>query len=317
MSPRDYGPSAPKPYGFVEIEPLGSKDRQRPAGHERYQPGTVSGRLEATLIVATPLHVSSGRLKMRRRKEPPLVKELTRVNGQPCIPASTLKGVVRSVVEAITHSCVRISQARADQLPAGAAACRDKENLCLACRMFGALGFEGHIRFDDAMLREGTLGVARMPALYAPRGRTRAYFGGSEVKGRKFYQHGRPVTQATTPVEVLMPESQLGFTVRFENLALGELGVLFTALGLGKPSLVLKLGGGKPACYGSTMVRLDDLQVWGSTQDLYVSYDIARIATHPDRYLQDAQVLILPDQLQELASLWQYNIRRECPSGNY
>jgi len=317
MSPRDYGPSAPKPYGFVEIEPLGSKDRQRPVGHERYQSGTVSGRLEATLIVATPLHVSSGRLRMRRGKEPPLVKELTRVNGQPCIPASTLKGVVRSVVEAITRSCIRISQARADQLPAGAAACRDKENLCLACRMFGALGFEGHVRFDDAVLREGTLGIARMPALYAPRGRTRAYFTGSEVKGRKFYLHGRPVTQATAPVEVLMPKSQLGFAVRFENLAQGELGVLLVALGLGTPGLVLKLGGGKPACYGSAFVRLDDSQMWGCARDMYLSYDLAHTATHLDQYLENAQPLILQDQLRELASVWQYNTSRECPTGNY
>jgi len=317
MSPRDYGPSAPKPYGFVEIEPLGSKDRQRPAGHERYQPGTVSGRLEATLIVATPLHVSSGRLRMRRGKEPPLVKELTRVNGQPCIPASTLKGVVRSVVEAITHSCVRISQARADQLPAGAAACRDKENLCLACRMFGALGFEGHIRFDDAMLREGTLGVARMPALYAPRGRTRAYFGGSEAKGRKFYQHGRPVTQATTPVEVLVPESQLAFTVRFENLALAELGVLLTALGLGTPKLVLKLGGGKPACYGSAVIRLGDLQVWGNSQTLYTEYDVERTTVGVMEYVQAAQSLLIQDQLQSLVRILRYDMGRQCPEGNY
>jgi hypothetical protein len=317
MARRRYGPQAPKPYDFVEIEPLSPTDRQRPTGHEQYHPGTVSGRLEARLIVATPLHVSSGRIRMRRGKQPPLVKELTRVNGQPCIPASTLKGVVRSVVEAITRSCVRISRVRASQLPKGVAACRDKENLCLACRMFGALGFEGHVRFDDAVLREGELGIARMPALYAPRSRTRVYFVGNEVKGRKFYKHGQPVTKADTPVEVLMPESQLGFTVRFENLSPGEVGVLLTALGLGEPELVLKLGGGKPACYGSAIARLDDFQVWGSARDLYASYEITRVTTSPDQCVQDAQSLILRDRLRELADLWRYDVDRECPSMNY
>jgi hypothetical protein len=317
MSPRDYEPPAPKPYGFVEIESLERKDRQHPAGHERYQPGTVSGRLEATLIVATPLHVSSGRFKMGRGKEPPLVKELTRVNDQPCVPASTLKGVVRSVVEAITRSCVRISRVRTDQLPVGVAACRDKENLCLACRMFGAMGFEGHVRFDDAVLHEGNLGVARMPALYAPRSRTRVYFVGNEVKGRKFYKHGQPVTEADTPVEVLMPESQLGFIVRFENLAPGEVGVLLTALGLGQVELVLKLGGGKPACYGSAIVRLDDLQVWDSARALYTEYEVERTAAEVTEYVQAAQSLLVQDQLQSLAQIWHYDVQRECPAGNY
>jgi hypothetical protein len=319
MGRRDYGPRAPRPYEFVEIEPLSPNDRRAPEGHEQYHADTVSGRLEATLIVATPLHVSSGRFKMRRGQKPPLVKELTRVNGQPCIPASTLKGVVRSVVEAITRSCVRVTRARIDQLPKGAAPCRNKDNLCLACRMFGAMGFEGHIRFSDAVLHKdkGSLGFARMPALYAPRGRAKAYFSESGIKGRKFYQHGQTVTQADTPVEVLMPESQLVFATRFENLTQGELGVLLTALGLGETELVLKLGGGKPVCYGSAIVRLESLQVWDNSQALYAEYDVERAARSPDEYLKKADNLILPNQLERLAGIWAYDMSRRCPEGNY
>jgi len=317
MAPRDYGPRAPKPYAFVEIAPLSRDDRQFPKGHERYHPGTASGRLEATLVVATPLHVSSGRMRMRKGQQPPLVKELTRVNGQPCVPASTLKGVVRSVVEAITRSCVRITRARSNQLPRGAAECRDKGNLCLACRMFGALGFEGHVRFGDAVLREGSVGVTRMPALYAPRKRTRAYYAGNEVKGRKFYKHGQPVTKANTPVEVLTPESQLGVTIRFENLTPGEVGVLLTALGLGEQQLVLKFGGGKPACYGSAVVSLNDLQVWENAQDLYTGYEVERVDQSLGEYVKEASDLLLSGQLQRLAEIWEYDMDRECPEGNY
>jgi hypothetical protein len=312
-----YGPQAPKPYDFVEIEPLSPDDRQSPKGHERYHPDTVSGRLEATLIVATPLHVSSGRMRMRKGQQPPLVKELTRVNDQPCIPASTLKGVVRSVVEAITRSCVRITRARSNQLPRGAAECRDKENLCLACRMFGALGFEGHVRFGDAVLREGSVGITRMPALYAPRTRTRAYYAGNEVKGRKFYKHGQPVTQANTPVEVLTPESRLTLTIRFQNLAPAELGVLLTALGLGDLQLVLKLGGGKPACYGSAIVTLSALRIWSNPQQLYADYDSLCVSQSPDDYVHAAADILLADQLQHLAEIWTYDDSRQCPEGNY
>lgn len=317
MGRRNYGPPAPRPYEFVKIEPLSPNDRKSPKGHEQYHADTVSGRLEATLIVATPLHVSSGRFKMRRGKEPPLVKELTRVNGLPCIPASTLKGVVRSVVEAITHSCVRVTRASTAQLPRGAAPCRDKDNLCLACRMFGAMGFEGHVRFDDAVLHEGILSIARMPALYAPRKRAGTYSSGGKTKGRKFYQHGRTATQANTPVEVLTPESQLTFGIRFENLMLGELGVLLTALGLGETELVLKLGGGKPACYGSALISLNNLRVWENARALYADYDIKCVAQSPDSYLKEASNLILSDQLKHLAEIWTYDMSRQCPEGNY
>ena len=326
MGQRSYGPRAPRPYEFVEIEPLAPGDRKSPKGHEQYHADTVSGRLEATLIIATPLHVSSGRFKMRRGKEPPLVKELTRINGQPCVPASTLKGVVRSVVEAITRSCLRITDAHKKwgkwqkyrvKYPAGTKGCTDADNLCLACRMFGALGFEGHVRFDDAVLRDGSLAIARMPSLWEPAKKGAGpYLKGKYPTGRKFYQHGQTVTQADTPVEVLMPESQLGFTVRFENLMPGELGVLLTALGLGKIELVLKLGGGKPACYGSAIVSLNGLQVWENASALYADYDIKRMARSPDEYLKKADSLILPNQLERLAEIWTYDMSRQCPEGN-
>jgi hypothetical protein len=319
MARRNYGPQAPKPYDFVEIEPLNRGDRGHPRGHERYHEGTVSGRLEATLVVATPLHVSSGRIRMRKGQNPPLVRELTRVNDRPCIPASTLKGVVRSVVEAITRSCVRITRAHNDQLPSGTGPCRDKENLCLACRMFGALGFEGHIRFDDAVMEpgQGRLGTVRMPALYAPRNRTRAYFAGGGVKGRKFYKHGRTVTQAQTPVEVLLPESQLEFLVRFENLTVGELGVLLTAMGLGNPPLDLKLGGGKPACYGSIISQLGRLEVEEGLSGPYETYQIESTEINPAMYLERAKTLLLVPQLEKLAEIWRYDMGRQCPEGNY
>ena len=125
------------------------------------------------------------------------------------------------------------------------------------------------------------------------------------------------MTRAETPVEVLGPKSELSFTVRFENLTPGQLGVLLTALGLGEPKLVLKLGGGKPACYGSAIVRLDDLQVWGDARMLYADYDVGRQTVSVDKYLQEATDLVLADQLERLAGIWEYDMSRQCPEGNY
>jgi len=184
--------------------------------------------------------------------------------------------------------------------------------------MFGALGFEGHVRFGDAVLREGELSIVRMPSLWEPAKKgADPYLKGDYPTGRKFYKHGRPVTRAETPVEVLGPKSELSFTVRFENLTPGQLGVLLTALGLGEPKLVLKLGGGKPACYGSAIVRLDDLRVWGDARMLYADYDVGRQTVSVDKYLQEATDLVLADQLERLAGIWEYDMSRQCPEGNY
>jgi len=314
-------PPAPKPYGFVEIAPLGRDDRERPAGHDRYLDGHLSGVIEATLIVATPVHVGSGGLRMTENPHIPLVRSMTRMRGRPAVPASTLKGMVRSTVETISRSCVRVTRARPDQLPKGTAPCQDPENLCVACRMFGSLGYQGLVCFSDAVLGEGQkLAIVRMPSLYAPRSRTGVYYGpDDQVKGRKVYRHGRTVTDANTPVEVLRPESALTLQVRFDNLTKGEVGLLLTGMGLGEPALILKVGGGKPACYGSVMARLDGLRVWGDAGRLYGDYDVTPDSVEPSAFLAAAREenLILQRQLGQLAEWLVYDMSRECPPGVY
>jgi hypothetical protein len=303
----------------VEISPLDQEDREHPAGHDRYQDGTFSGIIDATLIVATPLHVGSGELRMTDNPQLPLVREMTRFRGRPAIPASTLKGLIRSTVEAISRSCVRITRARWHQLPEGAAPCRKKENLCIACRMFGSLGYQGLVRLSDAVLGgEYTPVIVHMPSLYRPRNRAGVYYkGGGKVKGRKVYQHGQPVTDANTPVEAIRPESKLSFQVQFDNLTEAQVGLLLTGMGVGKPPLVLKVGGGKPACYGSVLATVDKMQVWGDAQDLYESYDVEPDDIDLDKFLEAAQTLIVPEQLERLAELLTYNPQRECPAGVY
>jgi hypothetical protein len=138
------------------------------------------------------------------------------------------------------------------------------------------------------------------------------------MAGRKFYYHGRTVTDADTPVETLPPQAQLDLTVRFENLTDGELGVLLTALGLGETPLVLKVGGGKPVCYGSVVVLSQTLEVDASPEDRYASYDDAPPqAVAVDRYVQAADSLLDKAHLQKLAQIWQYDMDRYCPGGNY
>jgi len=156
-----------------------------------------------------------------------------------------------------------------------------------------------------------------MPALYAPRSRERAYYQGGEVTGRKFYRHGQTVTDGTTPVEICRPDSQLDFVLTFDNLGQAEVGILLIGLGMGNPRRALKVGGGKPACYGSVLVEGRSLQVWGNAGELYGDYDVAREAADPGLYIEAATTLIDADQLRKVMEILGFEERRECPSGNY
>jgi CRISPR/Cas system CSM-associated protein Csm3 (group 7 of RAMP superfamily) len=314
-------PPAPKPYGFVPIQRLGEGDKKDPAavGHDSYKPGTVSGTLRGEIIALSPVHVDSGTLEMQNVPDLPLYKAHVRSRGRVIIPGSTLKGVVRSVVEAISPSCVRVTRVPPHQLPRNAAGCRDKKHLCAACRMFGSLGYLGQVRFTDAVLREGQRTQAvEIPSLYAPRSRAAIYAKqGSEVEGRKFYQHGQPA-RGNMPIEVCPVDSVLDFTLHFDNLRQDELGLLLTALGLGDPPLALKLGGGKPVCYGSIQIRLNELEAFDDAKAAYTDYDITQAGvSNPKAYLDAAPDLVDANSLRSLADLLRVDTSRECPEGNY
>jgi CRISPR/Cas system CSM-associated protein Csm3 (group 7 of RAMP superfamily) len=319
MARRKYEPAAPKPYGFVGIDALKDRDREHPAGHAEYKPGTVSGTLRGEILARTPLHVASGTLEVTDIPEAPLVKAHVRSGGRPVIPGSSFKGAIRSIVEAISPSCVRITRARRNQLPRNVQGCWDKQDLCVACRMFGSLGYQGQVRFSDAVLREGmSTRWTEMPALYAPRSRANLYFEQGQVKGRKFYMHGQPAT-GDTPVEVCPPGALLEFTVQFENLRPAELGLLLIALGQGEPKLYPKLGGGKPACYGSIEVQVTELEVFEEIEAAYADYDARAVTQDWQPYLKAAgeSDLLLAPQLKHLANLLRLDTERVCPEGNY
>jgi len=319
MARRRYEPAVPKPYGFVRINPLTKQDRDHPAGHAKYKPGTVSGMLRGEILARTPLHVASGTLEVTDIPEAPLVKAHVRSGGRPVVPGSSLKGAIRSIVEAISPSCVRITRVRRNQLPRNTSGCRDERNLCVACRMFGSLGYQGQVRFSDAVLQEGlATRWTEMPALYAPRSRANVYFERGQVKGRKFYMHGQSAI-GDTPVEVCPPGAVLEFTVQFENLRPAELGLLLVASGQGEPKLYPKLGGGKPACYGSIDVQVTELEVFQAMETAYTDYDATALTQDWQPYLKAVSEsgLVLAPQLKDLADLLRLDAERACPAGNY
>ena len=111
--------------------------------------------------------------------------------------------------------------------------------------------------------------------------------------------------------------------VDFENLTAAEMGLLFFAAGV-DGTLVLKLGGGKPAGLGSLQVVQAELRLL--EQDHYTEAD-AQESVYRERGLLDfihkavdaaaTQRLFLFEQAQALADILKYPTERNAPQGMY
>lgn len=263
------------PYHFV---PLGQPGpRRKVITHDSFQgeSGTLTCQLTARthLFTAAPHSERGGghqNLKCVRGK-----------GGQPLIPGSSLKGVVRSVAEALSGSCLTLPT-RLDYgnnvsytLPKVFERCDSKDQLCPACRIFGAMSrggtFLGKINIGDAlgesavMIEHLTLG-----SLMQPKPRHSVWYEDPQqpgvMRGRKFYHH-RPQRARTTTqrgkfnktVEAVKPGTVFAFSVDYANLEADELALLIFALVL-EPEMCHKVGMGKPVGLGSAKIELTQWQ---------------------------------------------------------
>jgi CRISPR/Cas system CSM-associated protein Csm3 (group 7 of RAMP superfamily) len=305
-----------------------------------------SGRLSFEIHTLSPLFVSSGRYALSEDVglgTGKVVRGFYRIEDIPTIPASSLKGAVRSVAEAVSPSCVTTTRVNRQRLPEGVtqSACtigsEPQARACPACALFGSGGKNAHIglvRFEDArLLDHEAQGVEsrRLQPLYRPRVSYRripqAYLErGGNFRGRKFFFHGKPARVKRNDgdlCEVLPPGSRLAGRLHFTNLDAPLLGVLFFALGLDE-TFKLKLGGGKPACFGSLEIVAAELH--RDTQDGFLQAErggetksgetlAACIASKIEAAEQQGR--LLQPQMDKLREILRYPNERDCPSGLY
>jgi CRISPR/Cas system CSM-associated protein Csm3 (group 7 of RAMP superfamily) len=329
---------APSPFGYVPLAD-GPIERRHPGfrlGHDRFGPDLLLGWLEGDFVALSPVHVGTGgiertvHVQSALAAETPLLVPVARAGGVPVLPGATLKGALRSVVEAIAATCVSV-RGRNTIVPIPQQACRRRDELCLGCRLFGAEGYQGRLRCGDARLAGGDTVLVRAPSLHPLRPNA-----GRMAPGRKFYHHGRP-TPGALPLEACPEGARFRWRLDFANLLPAELGLLLVALGQGDPPLWLKLGGFKPACLGSVQFELARLV----TQDpatRYLHYDVppkgaedappnevqspASAAAAPSDlapYFEalDASGLLARDRLEQLAAIVRYPRDADCPGGGY
>jgi CRISPR/Cas system CSM-associated protein Csm3 (group 7 of RAMP superfamily) len=130
-------------------------------GHQIYSDDMFTGRLRGSLHTLAPLHVGTGLVvppaDVGLESDIPLLKSFHAAGGRLTIPGSSLKGAVRSLVEMLTYACVnktktrwRSKRQREEYQECRYNSKRREGELCTACKMFGAMGYEGQIYFHDA-----------------------------------------------------------------------------------------------------------------------------------------------------------------------
>jgi len=225
-----------KPFFFVpQVPPLRGEPRV----------GVCSGRLRVTVTAKTPLHFGSGQLGYDE-KASLFVNRLNRENDQIVLPGSSFKGMLRSVFEAVSESCMPTERDLR---------CSYANALCLACAMFGFLGYRGKLRFSS-FLAQGATENLTLPQLYSHP---------THLNQRRFYRHSTAYASISRVAEgksgselyeCLSPGAVLRGNITYQNLTEDQLGGLLFALGLGWGEPIYhKLGYAKPVYLGS--VQLD------------------------------------------------------------
>jgi len=198
----------------------------------------LSGRLACELEALTPLIVGDGRGEFVRR------------NNKPFVPATSLKGAVRSLAELVGNAAVPFERGHADpdhavvraQTGSGA-----NWQLDIVARTFGYLNrgdvFAGLVRFSDAEEIERAAGAGPWPSFKVSGGQPdpdhRAFY--PDRQRRKLYHHQAGAAGLTPPhagikedqkrtVRPAPPGTRFAFRIDFANLREDELNLLLYCL---------------------------------------------------------------------------------------
>jgi hypothetical protein len=225
------------PYRWVRVS---DQPVERAAPNYHHQFSGLSGRVWCELEALTPLLIGDGQGNFVRRK----------TDNKPYIPATSLKGAIRSLVELIGNSAVPFDKCNVDNPhKAGEAAAGSGPNwrLDIVARTFGYLdgsnAFSGLVHFSDALRVDETLSQEAVTLFRVAGGQPdpnhRPFY--PDNRRRKLYHHQPDATELTPPhagiredqkrsVRPLPPETTFRFNVDFFNLRNDEVNLLLYSL---------------------------------------------------------------------------------------
>jgi CRISPR/Cas system CSM-associated protein Csm3 (group 7 of RAMP superfamily) len=210
--------------------------------------GGCSGKLQITITAKTPMHFGAGQL-LYDEKASLFVNRLCRENDQITLPGSSFKGMLRSVFEAVSESCMPTDRNTR---------CAQTQSMCPACSVFGLLGRKGRLQFSSFVLEEGGTENLSLPQLFSHP---------TNVNQRRFYRHSTAYSKVSRAsegkggselYECLSPNAVLRGHITYQNLTEDQLGGLLFALGLGWGAPIYhKLGYAKPVYLGSVQLDIE------------------------------------------------------------
>jgi hypothetical protein len=271
------------PYDFARIDWSQPPKRRPPIWHHQLTgqgaQRLYSGHLDVDVFAETPLFIADPSNPPRNSQE--LALSIRNHAGDYIIPGTSLKGMLRSVVETVGNGCLTLfhglyephritrqftvdyqSKVRADFQH-----CHDNRDLCIACRIFGMLSeqasgvFLGKVNIGDAVAKTDTVKVSQIyiDGLMGPKPHHEAFYldvSKAHIAGRKFYFHHLEPLPASGPlfrrryIQPLGRDTQFRFRLDFTALEAEELGALLFAIALEK-KMRHKIGYGKPLGLGS------------------------------------------------------------------
>jgi hypothetical protein len=278
------------PYDFVRIDWNKLPERHRPVWHHRLtaQDGKplYSGHIDVDVYAETPIFIPEwvDSSKSIDPKKPSHF--MHNGQGEYVIPGSSLKGLLRCVVESLSNGCLTLFDGQYERgqvnyrpdVPREFQRCEHNNNLCITCRTFGTLRggevFLGKVNVSDAVaypdkVYEYEKAIYTKPLMEPKPHHTSFYLDPSEqhIAGRKFYFHhsrdyepltdsrliyfgSKPANRYILPLDY---DTGFYFRVNFTALEEDELDALLFAIVL-EDDMRHKIGYGKPLGLGSVQL---------------------------------------------------------------
>lgn len=264
------------PYDFVPVDWENSPLRRSPVPHNNLN--GLHGTIECKITAETPVFLPND-----TKANPPL-EFLHNSKNEYFIQGSSLKGMLRSIVETVGPGCWVLfggtyksgddgEKNYNTKLPREFSKCDNPDKLCPACMLFGIVNgdkvhYQGRVEVDDAIC---TNAVPHEPIytiiLSNPKPHHEIwYLDHDKLAGRKYYFHQQDIStlsgwkiskQGTKQNQYIIPldrGSTFTFKVTFKGLDKEELSLLLYGLFI-EENMRHKIGYAKPAGLGSVRIE--------------------------------------------------------------
>lgn len=238
--------SQPAPRNYFGI-PHGPVNRSvEPIYHDSLDTVELAtGAVALEIETLAPVHVGSGAFELSGDR---ICKEPVRRGGVLVIPATSIKGMSRQVLEAISASGSPFDRAEHHK----AVRRGPGSGLSPAAAVFGTLGLQGRVGFDDAVPAPDG-----QPAEIAPESILLSVaYPPQKPVGRRFYgpMPDGADQPASVPALAIPAGTVLRTRMRFRNATRAALGGVLISLGVGR--FTPRLGGGKYDDHGWVRFRV-------------------------------------------------------------